>query len=146
MFIEGMLEAARDGLVTIDATRPLIEAAGKLCAGIDILVVVGASGRLVGIVTKTDVVRQMAACDGASCRCAISSVTTEAVIACTASDPLQVVADRMKQRHLKNIPVLDQKDRPIGILTARSILRVLLSGAEYEEAQLVDYVKGVGYR
>ncbi len=32
------------------------------------------------------------------------------------------------------------------LLTARAVLRVLLSDAEYEEAQLVDYVKGVGYR
>jgi hypothetical protein len=32
------------------------------------------------------------------------------------------------------------------LLTARAVLRALLSDAEYEEAQLVDYVKGVGYR
>ena len=70
----------------------------------------------------------------------------QSVTTCTGSDRLQVVSDRMKQAHLKNIPVIDLDNRPIAVLTARSILRVLLSGAEYEEAQLVDYVKGVGYR
>ena len=52
----------------------------------------------------------------------------------------------MKERHLKNIPVVAADNRPIGVLTAQAILRVLLGDVEYEEAQLVDYVKGVGYR
>ena len=33
-----------------------------------------------------------------------------------------------------------------GVLPARAILRVLLHGVEYEEALLMDYVQGVGYR
>lgn len=52
----------------------------------------------------------------------------------------------MKARHLKNIPVVDGENRPIGVVTARAVLRVLLSDAEFEEAQLIGYVKGVGYR
>ncbi|MBX9931248.1 MAG: CBS domain-containing protein [Methylobacterium sp.] len=59
---------------------------------------------------------------------------------------LQDVSDLMRDRHLKNIPVVDGDNRPIGVLTARAVLSVLLSDVEYEEAQLVDYVKGVGYR
>tara|TARA_R100000935_G_scaffold19681_4_gene37725 strand:- start:93 stop:251 length:159 start_codon:yes stop_codon:yes gene_type:complete len=52
----------------------------------------------------------------------------------------------MQQRHLKNIPAVDADNRPVGVLTARIILRALLGDAEYEEAQLIDFVKGVGYR
>ncbi|WP_076070780.1 CBS domain-containing protein [Sphingomonas montana] len=146
MLVQGMVDDARQRLVTIGDDRPLIEAAGLLTQGAEILVVVEASGRIVGLITKSDVVRQMSVCDGARCRCAVSTVMTQSVVTCTGSDSLQDVSDRMKQRHLKNIPVLDQDSRPIAVLTARSILRVLLSDAEFEEAQLVDYVKGVGYR
>jgi len=146
MFVHAMLEGARERLVTIGDDRPLIEAAGLLTHSADILVVVGSSGRLAGLITKSDVVRQMSVCTGSSCRCAIAAVMTQSVITCTVADRLQDVSDRMKQRHLKNIPVIDHDDRPVAVLTARSILRVLLSDAEYEEAQLVDYVKGVGYR
>lgn len=146
MFVGGMLESGRTTLVTINGERPLIEAAGQLGAETDILAVIGPTGMLLGIVTKTDVVRQMAVCDGTGCRCAVSTVMTTAVTTCTASDPLQDVADRMKRQNLKNIPVIDAEGRPIGMLTARSVLRVLLGDAEYEEAQLVNYVKGIGYR
>lgn len=52
----------------------------------------------------------------------------------------------MKERHRKNIQVVDGDNRPIGVLTVPAVLRVMLSDAEYEEAQLVDYVKGMGYR
>lgn len=146
MFVHGILESARQRLVTINDDRPLIEAAGLLSNGANIVVVVGPGGHLVGLITKSDVVRQMSVCDGTSCRCTVSAVMTQSVITCAASDRLQDVSYRMKQHHLKNIPVLDPDSRPIAVLTARSILRVLLSDAEYEENQLVDYVKGVGYR
>ena len=68
------------------------------------------------------------------------------VVLCRKADLLQDVSKLMKERHLKIIPVVDADNRPIGVLTARAILRVQLGDAEHEEAQLVDYVKGVGYR
>lgn len=71
---------------------------------------------------------------------------TRDVALCRGADLLQDVSKLMKERHLKNIPVVAADNRPIGVLTAQAILRVLLGDVEYEEAQLVDYVKGVGYR
>lgn len=68
------------------------------------------------------------------------------VALCQGSDRLQDVSERMKTRYLKNIPFVDRDNPPLGLLTARAVRRVLLSDAEHEEAQLVDYVKGVGYR
>ena len=65
---------------------------------------------------------------------------------CRAADRLQDVSKLMKELHFKNIPVVDGNNRPIGVLTAREVLRILLSDAEYEEAQIIDYVKGFGYR
>lgn len=52
----------------------------------------------------------------------------------------------MKERGLKNIPVVDQDARPIGVINARDALEVPLEEAEYEEALLRDYVMCAGYR
>ena len=71
---------------------------------------------------------------------------TRDVVSCSGPDALADVSQRMKERHLKNIPVVDGRSRPLGVITARAILRVLLGDAEFDEAQLMDYVKGVGYR
>ncbi len=146
MFVEGMLEAARERLVTIADDAPLIEAAKLLTSGTDLVIVCDGQGVLQGVVTKTDVVRQISVCQGATCMCPASTVMTRDVASCRGVDLLKNVSKRMKERHLKNIPVVDGDNRPIGVLTARAVLRVILSDAEYEEAQLVDYVKGIGYR
>jgi len=146
MFVEGMLEVARTKLVTLADDARLIEAAKLLSSGTDLVIVCDSEGGLRGVVTKTDVVRQISECDGATCMCPASKVMTREVVMCRGSDLLRDVSKLMKERHLKNIPVVAEDNRPIGVLTAQAILRVLLGDAEYEEAQLVDYVKGVGYR
>lgn len=146
MTVNDVLDEAKQALVTIDADRPLIEAASKLSDGTDILVAVGPDGTMVGVVTKTDVVRQMSVCEGASCRRAISSVMSRDILTCTISHDLRDLADRMRHDRRKNVPVVDPYNQPIGMVPIRSILRVLLRDVDYEEAQLVDYVKGVGYR
>lgn len=146
MFVEGMFETAREKLVTITGDAKLIEAAKLLTSGTDLVIVCDGEGALQGVVTKTDVVRQISVCEGATCMCPASTVMTRDVVLCRGRDLLQDVSKLMKERHLKNIPVVDDDNRPVGVLTARAVLRILLSDAEYEEAQLVDYVKGVGYR
>lgn len=146
MFVEEMLEVAREKLVTIADDARLIETAKLLSSGTDLVIVCDSEGVLQGVVTKTDVVRQISVCEGATCMCPVSTVMTRGVASCRSADLLQDVSKLMKERHLKNIPVVDVDNRPIGVLTARAILRMLLGDAEYEEAQLVDYVKGVGYR
>jgi predicted transcriptional regulator len=71
---------------------------------------------------------------------------TRDVVLCHGSDRLQDVSERMKVQHLKNVPVVDEDNQPLGVLTARAVLPALLSDAEYEESQLLDYVTGVTYR
>jgi len=146
MFVKDILETAREKLVTIADDGRLIEAARLLTSGTDLVVVRDGAGVLQGVVTKTDVVRQISVCQGATCQCPVSTVMTRDVLSCRESDCLQDVAKRMKTQHLKNIPVVDGDNRPLGLLTARALLRVLLGDAELEEAQLVGYVTGVGYR
>jgi hypothetical protein len=51
----------------------------------------------------------------------------------------------MKERHLKNVPILDPTSRPIGVLNARDALEALLGEREYEEELLREYVMCVGY-
>lgn len=145
MFVERLLPAARNRLVTIADDAPLIEAAKLLGSGTDLVVVCGSAGLLAEVITKTDVVSQMSHCQGASCITAVSSVMTRDVVLCRQGELLHDVWVRMKERSLKNIPVADQDPRPLGVLNARDILQVLLQESEGEEAILRDYVMGVGY-
>lgn len=51
----------------------------------------------------------------------------------------------MKDRRLKNIPIVDPEDRPLGVLNARDTLEALLQETEHEHVLLREYVACVGY-
>jgi CBS domain-containing protein len=145
MYVARLLPAAREKLVTMADDAPLTEAANFLREGTDLVIVCGPAGLVVGVITKTDVVGQMSRCQGASCTMAASLAMTRGVVVCRPDELLQDVWKRMKERRLKNIPVVDKDFRPVGALHARDILQVLLKESQDEESMLRDYVMGVGY-
>ena len=147
MFVERMVTTARDRLVTISHSAPLIEAARLLgTSKTDLVVVCGSGGQLSGVITKTDVVRQISRCQGSSCTIAVSAIMTDDVVFCRPTDQVSEIWAIMKERRLKNIPVTDEACFPIGLLNARDALEVLLTEVEQEETLLRDYVMCVGYR
>ena len=146
MFVERVLPAAREKLVMITDDAPLIEAAKLLGNGTDLVVVCAPGGVLAGVITKTDVVSQISQCQGTSCAMAASLVMTRDVVLCRPSDGLHDVWSQMKERGLKNVPIMDEDVRPIGVLNARVALQILLDESEDEESLLRDYVMGIGYR
>jgi CBS domain-containing protein len=145
MYVDRLLSAAREKIVTIADDAPLTEAADFLRKGTDLVIVCDSAGLVTGVITKTDVVGQMSRCQGASCTMAASLAMTRDVVVCRPGELLQDVWKRMKERKLKNIPVVDEESRPMGVLHARDILQVLLEESEDEESILRDYVMGMGY-
>jgi len=146
MFVEELLTKARERLVTIADDALLIEAAKLLQAEAELVIVCNSEGVLIGVITKTDIVKQISRCQGASCMAQAAAAMTRDVLLCEGRDLLHDVWTRMKERGLKNVPVVDPTSRPLGLLHARDILQVLLSQSESDEALLRDYVMGVGYR
>ncbi|MGB4858529.1 MAG: CBS domain-containing protein [Dokdonella sp.] len=141
-----MIDLARERLVVLADSAPLIDAArlfDKLDT--DIVVICAADGRLAGVVTKTDVVQQIGRCQGSACTTLVSSVMTQDVLACRHGEELSLVWSEMKARKLKNVPVLDDQSKPVGVLNARDALQALLVEVENEESLLRDYVMTVGY-
>ncbi len=146
MFVERMMSIARNRMVTISDGAPLIEAAALLRdLDCDLIVACNSDELLAGVITKTDIVRQISHCDGAACTTAASAVMTRIVTFCSPGDPLPEVWSVMKERRLKNVPIVDQDLRPLGVLNARDALEALLEEVEYEEILLRDYVMCIGY-
>ena len=140
-----MLPAEREKLVTIADDGPLTEAANFLREGTDLVIVCGPAGLVVGVITMTDVVGQISRWQGASCTMAASLAMTHDVVVCRLGGLLQGVRKRMIERRLKNIPVVDKDFRPVSVLHAGDILRVLLKKSQDEKSMLLDYVMGISY-
>lgn len=145
--IDNLLAKVRDRLLLIGEDRQLTEAASLLSDDTRHMVVVcDRSGAMAGIITRTDIVRQIRHCQGCACTTACTAVMTRNVISCKAKDWLHEVWSIMKEKGLQSVPVIDAERKPIGLLFARDALEMLLSEVEHEEELLRDYVMCVGYR
>ncbi len=145
--IDNLMAKARDRLLIIGDDRQLTEAASLLSDDIRHMVVVcDRTGAMTGVITRTDVVRQIRHCQGCACTTACTDVMTRNVVSCRPNDWLHEVWSTMKERSLHSVPVVDSARKPVGLLFARDALEMLLSEVEYEEELLKDYVMCVGYR
>jgi len=111
----------------------------------DLVVVCNADERMVGVISKTDVVRQISQWRESEYATAASTVMTRTVVSFRPDDSLHDVWTTMKHRRLKNVPILDQDSRPIGVVNARDVLEALLEEVEHEEMLLRDYVMSIGH-
>jgi predicted transcriptional regulator len=75
---------------------------------------------MVGVITKTDIVRQIAHCEGSRCTTAAEAVMTRDVTFCRPSDSLHDVLSKMKERGFVHVPIVDQETKPVGVINARS--------------------------
>ena len=147
MFAEQMLPQARERLAVIAAEAPVREAAALMSRPhTDLVIVCDQGGAMVGVLTKTDIVRQMGRCGGSGCVERVDAIMTREVASCRAGESLRAIWSMMKERRLQRIPLLDQGDTPIGIIYARDALQGLLGEADNDEALLRDYVMSVGYQ
>ena len=115
MLVERILPVARERLVTIRDNALLMEAA-KLLGDrhTNLVVVCNDDGAMVGVVTKTDVVRQISCCHGSGCTMAVATVMIQDVTHCRPDHLLQDVWSIMKERSLLHIPIVGQDFKPLG--------------------------------
>lgn len=111
-------------VVTIDAARPVMEAALLMIERrISSVVILGADGRLAGIVTERDVLRAIAAGGPGGLATPVSAAMTAPVHAIEADAPLYRALARMTRLGVRHLPVVDDHDRPIGMLTTAALLK-----------------------
>jgi CBS domain-containing protein len=149
MLVERILPIALKRLSAIRADAFLTDAAKRLCdTHISLVVVCNPEGTMVGVVTKTDVVRQIARGQGSlstASTATAASVMTRDVTYCHPTDLLHDALLKMKERGFVHIPVVDQDSKPVGVINARDALQVLLEEVEHDVSSLRDYVEGIGY-
>ncbi|MBP6195485.1 MAG: CBS domain-containing protein [Methyloversatilis sp.] len=145
--VASMEATARSRLVTIGSSAPLLGAAKLLSSThIGLVVVCGSDGAMVGVVTKTDVVRQFSLGGVDAGTAAVADVMTRDVVFCRPTDGLPDLLSMMGRRGFVHVPVIDEEAMPWGVVNARDALRLLWAEEKYEEVLLRDYVMGIGYR
>jgi|KBSMisStandDraft_5_1062788.scaffolds.fasta_scaffold1036273_2 CBS domain-containing protein len=143
MLVEQILPRACERLVIVDAAASIRDAAEMMAEPHLDLVIVCRDGAAIGIITKTDIVVRISQGDGLDA--SVESVMSRDVITCRSSDALMEVWQTMKTRGFPRVPVVDEKQVPIGIVYARDALQYLLQEVETDDELLRDFISGVGY-
>lgn len=148
MFIETILKATGSKAAILPPEASVAVAAELLAErDIQIIIVCGKGGKVLGVVTDSDILRDLARCRGTDRVCApnIAAVMSQNVVSCRPDDPVEQVLAVMKQRGLRRIPVVAESGAVVGLITMRDALLHLYKAAKLDEEALKDYFLGVGY-
>jgi CBS domain-containing protein len=138
---------ARSRLFTVSATSLLVDVAALLSsAQISVVVVCGAEGAPLGVITETILVRRLGLGQADFFTTGAGDVMTLGYVSCAPGDVLSEVLAMMHVRGLIHVLLIGADGKLIGVVNARDGLRALLAAGNHEEALLRDYVMGIGYQ
>jgi len=84
------------------------------------IVVVDGDSKLTGIVTSWDITRALA--QGKN---ALADIVTRRVITAKLDEPLETASKRMAQHNISALPVIDNENKVLGIVTAEDVSKLL---------------------
>jgi CBS domain-containing protein len=103
---------------------------------------VTSSDTLVGIFTERDVLRRVVAEGRSPEETLISDVMTREVTCCSPETPVEEVADLMRRRRVRHVPVLDHDGRIVGMVSIGDINAHRFATCATELVQVQAYIMG----
>ena len=131
-------------LITVNENDQLLEAIKKLAKyNIGAIPVINRSKKLSGIISERDIVKELAKNENMDYSILfVHQLMTKKVICCESdvlSDKLMELMTKNKVRH---IPIVDNSNHPIGIVSIGDVVNRLIEKIEYENKMLKDFVSG----
>ena len=131
-------------LITVHENDKLLEAIKKLAKyNIGAIPVINSNKKLTGIISERDIVKELAKKENLDYSTLfVHQLMTKKVICCESdvlSDKLMELMTKNKVRH---IPIVDNSNHPIGIVSIGDVVNRLIEKIEYENKMLKDFVSG----
>ena len=131
-------------LITVNENDQLLEAIKKLAKyRIGAIPVINSNKKLTGIISERDIVKELAKKEDLDYSTLfVHQLMTKKVICCESdvlSDKLMELMTKNKVRH---IPIVDNSNHPIGIVSIGDVVNRLIEKIEYENKMLKDFVSG----
>ena len=140
MTVKTILSGKGTNVVTIEPNADLAAAVTLLAEKrIGALVVTGAEGRLIGILSERDIVRALAKHGVAALELPLTEAMTRKVVTCVGSETLSVVMERMTEGKFRHVPVVEG-DRLVGIVSIGDVVKRRLEEMEREQSALREYI------
>ena len=138
------------GIIAIPMSRPVIEAAEAMARARVGSVIVLKKGKAVGIVTERDIVRKLLAKGKNPRKVKLGSIMSTPLHVIKIDTPIGEAARAMKKYDIKKLPVVNDRNEVVGMVTETDIIRaypglvdVLLEVAEIVRPHGEEPITGV---
>jgi len=141
MTVKAILDSKGTDVATIDPTADLASAVKLLAKRrIGALIVVGSDRSIAGILSERDIIRALAERGGAALEQSVGQVMTRKVVACTRTETIAYVMERMTAGKFRHLPVMEE-GRLVGMISIGDVVKQRLQQIEWESAELRDYIR-----
>ena len=102
------------------------------------------NGKLVGIITERDIVRKCFTRCNDCAKIKVQDTMSQKVVIGNPEDDLDYAISVMKRERIRHLPVVDNDNKVMGVISMRDLLGVRLEETRTEVKYLSDYISG-GY-
>ena len=140
MNVEQLLSDKGREVISVQPHRTLAEAVRVLSERrIGALVVMGADGALVGILSERDIIRALGAEGGGALESAVSRVRTAKVVTCRPQTSVDELMEIMTPGRFRHVPVVEN-GRVTGIVSIGDVVKHRVAEIESERLALESYI------
>jgi len=106
------------------------------------IVVCDEDGKLLGIITERDIVRKCAISGCDLDKTKVKDVMTTRIVVAKPEDDLNYAINAMKEARIRHIPIIDEEEKALGMISMRDLLGVQLQDCDAIVRVLNDYIFG----
>jgi CBS domain-containing protein len=142
MSVSQILSAKGRNVITASATDNVASIVKTLAdKRIGAVVVIDEKGRIAGIVSERDVVRQLAREGAALLAATVSTIMTEDVKTCSETDDEHDLVSLMTENRIRHLPVVS-KGKLAGMISIGDVVKHRMETLEHETEELRAYISG----
>ena len=143
MNVQSIIGAKGTDVATIAQTAKLVDVVQVLGERrIGALVVSGDGRTIEGIISERDIVRAASQSGAAALEASVGSVMSTEVVTCSPGDGVDRLMSLMTERRIRHLPVVDDHQHLIGIISIGDVVKARLTTLEHENRALADYISG----
>lgn len=140
MNVAAILKSKGREVVTTGPNTTLLDIAEMLGKrGIGCIVITGADGKVVGIVSERDIVREVGRAGSKVLKEPVASCMTKSVVTCREADTIEKLMAEMTAHRFRHMPVVE-RGKLCGLVSIGDVVRMRIAEAEMEAAAMREYI------
>lgn len=141
MNVATILKSKGRAVSTARSDATLLDVSSKLAAKkIGCIVIIGDHGRIAGIMSERDVIRAISEAGPAALHEPVERFMTQAVQTCHESTTLDELMERMTQGRFRHLPVVDDSEALVGIISIGDVVKHHVAEVEMEVSAMRGYL------